>query len=172
MADLVVPGELDKKKPQPEYIDFPSTWNDLNKRPDPGSGYATYRLRILIRPNQALALELPHFYSSYLLWINGNLIASNGKVGTSSAQAEPQWLPQIIDIEADRDTLDLLLQVSNYHHAMGGVREDLILGNSERLHFKRWVATTSYVTMCGFLILISIVVFFIYLLSEQEWSHN
>ena len=170
MSQLVFPDELKGKKPTPEYVDFPSTWNDLNKRPDPGSGYATWRLRIVVRPEQPLALELPHFYSSYLLWINGNIIASNGEVGTSREGMKPQWLPQIVDIEGDRDTLDLVLQVSNYHHALGGVREDVLLGNSDNLHFKRKVATISYVVMCGFLVLISIVVFFIYLLSNQDAS--
>ncbi len=170
MSDLVTPGELATRKPVPEYIDFPSTWNARNKTQDPGSGYATYRLRVLLAATTPMALEMPHFYSSYALWINGQRIAGNGKVGTTKAEMEPQWLPQVVNLPTQRDTLDILIHVSNFHHAMGGVREPILIGDSQALSTKHSIAVASYIIMCSFLVLIAVMIFLIYMFSKHEPS--
>ena len=145
-----------------DYVDFPSTWNELSKSLNPGNGFGTYRLRALITAPQQLALEIPHFYSNYTLWINGEKVASNGKVGETKEQSEPQWLPQTVMFDARQDTLDILIHVSNFHHAKGGVREPLRLGTKNELLDKREIAVTSNAVTSGGLVIIAFAFIIIY----------
>jgi hypothetical protein len=171
MSELLAPDKfaLDTGA-EKEYIDFPSTWNDVSKSLHPGEGFATYRLTVLIHSPQSLALELPHFYSNYALWVNSKLIASNGSVGTSDITSVPQWLPQTVTLGSTSDTLDIVIHASNFHHAKGGVREEILLGLTDSLQLKRQVAVVSTVFMFVVLIAISGVFVFLFFFSKKRTS--
>jgi hypothetical protein len=171
MSELVAPSEFSSQtRPPKDYVDFPTTWNEHSKAPRPGDGYATYRLKAVVNAPRTLALELPHFYSNYSLWINSKLIASNGTVGTTEKNSVPQWLPQTVPFRVDTDTLDIVIQASNFHHAKGGVREPILLGDTQELIFKREVAVISNLVLFGCLILIALSLIFIFLFSKKETS--
>jgi len=172
MSELVNPQEFTfNRKQAQEYIDFPSTWNEFSKALRPGDGFATYHLKVILPPSHhELSLELPHFYSNYSLWINSVLIASNGIVGSTAKTSHPQWLPQTVTFSPGKDTVDLVIQASNFHHAKGGVREPILLGDNDGLTFKRQVAVVSNLTMFVSLMLIALVFIFLYLFSKQERS--
>lgn len=172
MSELVDPAKFaEGRNSRPEYIEFPSTWNSLSQSLNPGEGYATYRLKILVRKTeQTLGFELPHFYSSYTLWLNGVELASNGVVGTSEKTSKPQWLPKTVLFNPDSDTLDIVIQASNFHHVNGGVRKDILLGESESLLFKRKVAVASNTSRFVVLVVISVVFFGLFLFSKKERS--
>ena len=171
MSELVQPEEFkSSNKPPPDYIDFPSTWNDISKARNPGHGYATYHLRILTKAPQSLSIGLPHFYSNYRVWINQKLIAFNGTVGTSESTSSPQWLPQTVAFEADSDTLDFVIHISNFHHAKGGVREPVLLGLSDQLDVRHTVAVNSNLVMFASLMVISLALVLIFLFMKNEVS--
>jgi hypothetical protein len=168
MSNLIAPESFDHAIQEPgDFIPFPSTWDETSKSLRPGKGYATYHLKILVKPNR-YSLELPHFYSGYKLWINHDLIAHNGQVGTSAKISTPQWLPQTVAFTATQDTLDLVIQVSNFHHAKGGVRENILIGTTDNLTFKRQVAVSSNLTLFGGLVLLSLVFVFVYMFVKQD----
>jgi hypothetical protein len=170
MSALIAPESFNDSLHTPnDYIDFPGTWNELSKSLHPGDGYATYRLKVLIDAPQTFCLELPHFYSSYNLWINSELVASNGKVGTSFKNTIPQWLPQTVKYSAKSETLDVVIQVANFHHALGGVRKPIVLGPAEGLMFKREVSLTSNVALFVSLIITGIF-FLLLIISKKEKS--
>ena len=171
MSEFVSAEEFkNNSKPPQDYIDFPSTWNDVTKSLNPGEGYATYRLIVLIKAPKALDIELPHFYSSYSFWINSKLIAKNGKVGTSAASSQPYWLPQTIGYTAESDTLEMVFHASNFHHAKGGVREPLRISQSNVLIFKHQVAITSNVVLFASLSITAIILIFIFFFVKGESS--
>jgi hypothetical protein len=171
MSELITPAEFaDNKKLPKDYIDFPSLWNEYSHALRPGDGYATYRLKVVVRPQQILALELPHFYSNYNLWINGSTLASNGIVGTTEKSSIPQWLPQTISFKAETDTLDIVIQASNFHHAKGGVRESILLGSTHELLFKRQIAMISNLALFGALVLIALGFIIIFSFFKREAS--
>jgi hypothetical protein len=171
MSELVLPSEFSAQaKPPQDYIDFPATWNELSKGLRPGDGYATYRVKVILPSADSYALELPHFYSNYNLWINAKLIASNGKVGTSENNSIPQWLPQTVTFKTETDTIDIVIQTSNFHHAKGGVRESILLGVPKHLNFKRQIAITSSLVMVCTLIVISVAFLFVFLFSKSDKS--
>jgi hypothetical protein len=134
---LLLPGQA--IEPSGDYFQFPGVWNgksSLMHQLD-GHGFATYSARILTNPAyDMLSLELPDVYSNYYLWANGQLVASNGEVGTSRAESVPQWLPKTVVIRSS-DTLDLVLQVSNFYHRRGGSNDHIYIGTPEQLYEKR-----------------------------------
>lgn len=121
------------------FLKFPALWRDLKdekRGPLMGSqGYATYTLRLVVKgANKApLALGLQDMFSAYRLWLNGRELAANGNPGTDRASSKPRWNPMVKVFETDSDTLDFVLQVSNFHHVKGGVVEHIVLGDPEVL---------------------------------------
>ncbi|MBX2875948.1 MAG: response regulator [Saprospiraceae bacterium] len=120
-----------------QYAAFPRLWNDLvlNGEELPGQGVATYRLRILFdQPPPMLALSLPDFYTAYELWIDGEPVAHNGRVGATKATTEPHWLPQVVPVATSEKELEIVLQVANFHHIRGGIGEPILLGKSKVIY--------------------------------------
>ncbi|MGI6227607.1 MAG: sensor histidine kinase [Peptococcales bacterium] len=116
--------------PQRELITVPMTWNKYvgNGEKKSGNGYATYRLLINLPDDQILGIKIPRIFTSYNLWINGKLIASNGQVDVNKDQMVPQYLPQIKYFKPETNTSELVIQVANFRHRSGGILESLLLG--------------------------------------------
>ena len=136
---LIKPGSFsDTLKPYYPY--FPTIWNNLEEEiPDiSSSGFATYRLLVKnCRSEEVLALEIPPFYCSYKLWINGEVVAENGKVGKTKKDSKPYWLPMTKTINHLSDSMEVVLWVSNYNHNKGGVSLPIVLGNAQYLFAER-----------------------------------
>ena len=138
---LISPKDFENSaKYKPEYLPFPSLWANLkiDGKPLPNIGYATYRLTFKtdsIIP--LLAVEMPDAYSAYRLWLNGNIIAENGEVGTDRVSSSPHWLPLTESIHLPSRNNELVLQISNFHHSKGGISKMPVLGSSRQLTRKR-----------------------------------
>ena len=120
---------------------FPKVWNETKNS---GQGYATYGLQVLV-PTQTepLALEIPQIYSSYQVWVNGKLTAVNGTVGKTLDETVPQWMPQTVSFSNSSDTLEIVIQIANFHHHKGGSKDTIYLGSSELLQQHRSLAVGS-----------------------------
>ena len=121
-------------------FEFPQIWNDYpwDSTRLPAQGYATYRLQVIGKvKGYNLAMEIPDMYCSYNLWVNGKLLARNGVVGTTKEETVPQWIPLTESFTADKDTLDILLSISNFHHSKGGNKDSIVLGLAAPLLSKR-----------------------------------
>lgn len=125
----------------PGLINVPGLWNSFQYQGERigSSGYGTYRLKVLLPPeqNEELALKIPDISSSYRLFINGIEISSNGVVGTSQTEELPQWKPLVKNLKTNSDQLDIVIHVSNYHHVKGGMWESLVLGTEEAINYNR-----------------------------------
>jgi hypothetical protein len=134
-ADLSSPASL----PEPGYIQVPVIWNRQSDsrtgEPLSSQGYGTYYLQVTFNDwhKGPLALRMPDVFSAYRLWVNGREVARNGTPGVSRQSSRPYWLPAVKVVQSERDTLELVLQVSNFHHVKGGIGEPLALGNPEML---------------------------------------
>ena len=106
------------------YGKVPSYWTDYPQ--DSVStdryGYATYRLLVLLPEgyNYPMAIDLPVFDSSYDLYLNGKYFGSNGTPGTSKDETVPEYKRNFYRINQQSDSLDLIINISNYHHRRGG----------------------------------------------------
>lgn len=135
---MLYPHNFDKKsKPEPDiYGDVPSYWTDYSgKLKTRKYGYATYHLAILLPDsvNNILALDVPVFDSSFDLWINDSLFFSNGTPGKTMGSSMPGYFPGLKPFTPDSDTLEIIVNVSNFHHRRGGFWLPLKLGSYSKL---------------------------------------
>lgn len=130
--ELLQPGETSKQTPK--LVSMPHLWGkDSSTNIE---GYATYELTIYLpEKHPDLALTIPDLLTAYSLYINGDLVASNGNVGTNKESSIPEWVPQTVSLERFTGSrqLHVLLQISNYHHSKGGIRLPIYLGASKHL---------------------------------------
>jgi len=150
------------------FSKLPNTWNELRSSGE-GSGYATYALYVLVSPGvKSLALEIPQVYSSYTLWINHDILATNGKPGESEETSVPQWMPQTITFDNPRDTLKIVLQIANFHHFKGGIKDPIYIGSSELLQGNRSLAVGSNLLESILLALLGFAFLVVYLLMKKK----
>lgn len=149
-------------------IDFPGLFKSENKEKS-GLGYATYLITVIVPTDERdFAVTLPQMYSSYKLWANGEVIATNGIVAKTEEECKPQWRPQTVAFQIQSDTLSLVLQIANFHHAKGGIRESIYLGKSSLLEFKRSVSEVSKFTEASILGALGFLFLVIYLAHQRN----
>jgi signal transduction histidine kinase/DNA-binding response OmpR family regulator len=135
---LIPPESIDLVLPDTLLL-FDTNWAHIEQYG--AQGYATYEA-LLLMPDEhpSLALDIPDFYSSYRLYINGELFAENGKVSTQKRSYEPQWLPQTLTLgRFSSDTLHLVLHVANFDHSKGGAYLPIELGDARTLYTQRYI---------------------------------
>jgi two-component system sensor histidine kinase ChiS len=135
---LITPDEFSTPvRPESDgYFNVPGTWNRITLKDQTlgSNGFATFRLTVLMDANDGqYGIKPFRFASAFRLWANGALIASAGKVGTDKASSIPQYLPQVVPLVPANGRVDLVLQVSNYHHTSGGPWEEIRVGNEDVL---------------------------------------
>jgi class 3 adenylate cyclase len=170
---LYSPGELqnDTLIPGPDYLMVPGIWNKLvvDSKKISGQGFGTYRLKVkLNRSYDLLGIKVIDVSSAYKLWVNRNLILSNGTVSSVKDEMEPQYLPLIKCFTADTNFLDIAIQVANNFHHEGGIRASITLGTPEQviqLHEHNIMYT---LFLAGTLFILFIYHIWIYLLRRTE----
>lgn len=98
-------------------------------------GFATYRNIVNLPANmrgQKLALYMPDVYSSYQIWIDGAQYTGNGLVGSDEKNTQPMWLPKVFSFFPKHDTVEIVIQVSNFHHSKGGIGKMIVLGEDTK----------------------------------------
>jgi signal transduction histidine kinase len=115
----------------------PRSWNDIevDDGPAPGHGYATYRLNVLIAPNQpSLSLKTLSFGTAANIYIDGVLVRTSGTPGDSKKTTKASYAPRVIDFQPQGQRVELVFHVSNFDHRLGGIWEELYLGSTEEIH--------------------------------------
>ena len=137
---ILTPGDglqgLDKEN---NIKPFPGLWTEYDgdiKYPSFGS--AAYMLNIQgLEKGQEYALNIPDMYCSYELWIGSKLIASNGKVGQNAESYKPEWRPLTVTFIAESTSEVVLLNIANFDHSKGGIKDGIVLGSVENLTSQR-----------------------------------
>ncbi len=120
-----------------EFITFPKLFNNSTWQGKPVSaqGYATYELTVLL-PHQrpSLALFIPDCYTAYRIMVNGQVVMNSGNPGVSKESTQPYWSPQAHALpDFPGDSLQILLEVANFHHCKGGSYRAMVLGNAAHI---------------------------------------
>ncbi|MFH1137929.1 MAG: PAS domain S-box protein [Pseudomonadota bacterium] len=118
------------------FISVPGAWNGFSAegKKIAGLGFATYKLVAVIKPpNGRLALSIPDVFSAHAVFVNGEKIASAGRVGRDPAASVPGLFPRVSFIEPQGNRLEIVLEASNFHHRLGGAIRSIELGLAEDL---------------------------------------
>ena len=122
-------------------VRVPSYWSSYTLEGEslPGQGFGTYSLQVLLPEGfqTPLCIDIPLFDVAHKFYLNDRLIAGNGEVGTNRAEEDPWYEPGSFCHIPDTDTLQLLIQVSNFHHRRGGFWQSVVMGSSDKVLDRR-----------------------------------
>jgi len=156
-------------------IHLPGLWQGqrVNNIPLTPKGYGTYRLKILNLPQNfgPAALHLPDILSVGKVWVNGNPIAASGTVGTDKTTEDPGTHTLISTFPIEGSTLDILIQVSNFHNAQGGINMPIWFGSARAVQkevAQEWIITA---VMGSVLLLISFSHIILISIGKTEKAH-
>ena len=151
------------------YPYFPSIWSDIPDINLDNFGCATYLLNIKIKPTDDLmAISLPDYYTSYNLFLNGSLFASNGKVACSKDDQIPHLLPLTESFINNTNHIQLVLQISNFYHSKGGAATAPELGLSSQLFAIRDLQLGADMLLTGALIMGGLFLLGLFLFGRQD----
>jgi len=150
------------------YRPVPSFWTEYPER-YPASGYATYRLRVLLPPGRdSLAITNDGQGSAYTLWVNGEIQGSVGRVGKAREEmvaAKKRATYFLHDLDGE---LDIQVQISNFHHRKAGFRNALVLGRSEGIHTAQYRGWLLDAFVLGMIFSIGIYFLFMYFSRRED----
>lgn len=152
-------------------VDFPFRWDNavIHGKKFPSMGYATFQTMVLLPPQtKPLRLEFQDAYSAYRLYVNGRLSATNGRVSTGPRGFVPQWMYRTVDIPENTDTLRLTLQVANFSHVRGGVRNPVIIGERDLIKLSRLRTEAIDLLLAGCLIMGGLFFLGLYFLGNND----
>ncbi|MBN1534824.1 MAG: hypothetical protein JXA20_19285 [Spirochaetes bacterium] len=119
-------------------IHVPGQWNDIavNGKAVGANGYATYRLRVRMPyDTDTYAFKLIDCGTAYRLFAGDRELAANGVVAKSAEEYRPEYRPLVAPFRLDPAwrnddfaEFDIVVQVANYQHRLGGLWESIRLG--------------------------------------------
>lgn len=165
---LLNPNEI--KPTNGRLVDFPYLWTDkVDGKSLPAFGYATYSLTILLpKKDEYLRIAMPEAYSAYKLYINGREAQSNGKVDSLASNSIPYWENNIVEVPRGADTLNILLQVSNFTHSKAGIKKSIYIGDKENIVRSRKQSEAIDLLLTGCLIMGGLFFLGLYLMGNRD----
>jgi signal transduction histidine kinase len=135
--NLLTPDLYQHSPGEAILVEVPSYWQSyqVDGKQLPGMGFGTYALTLILPEGfrSTLCFDIPVFDVAYRLFINQLEVERNGVVGTSREEEEPWYDPSRFCYVPENDTLQILVQVSNFHHRRGGFWKTMYVGGSERV---------------------------------------
>jgi len=96
------------------------------------TGYATYRITILFPENVGeVVFDIPVFDAAFRIFIDGRYSGGNGLAGKSEAETKPEYNPFTYKHKVIHEKVEILVNVSNYHHRRGGFWMPIKMGTPE-----------------------------------------
>lgn len=170
----VPPAEAKSGKIRPDgFIRVPGTWKGqvVGGKPLPGTGMATYRLRITL-PERVplLAFKVQDFNTAYTIHVNGKTVCRAGKTGPDREGSVPQWKPKVCAFVPPGVELDLVLHFSNFHYDQGGPCATILLGREDRVRNLREQDVAFDLFLVGGLFIMTLYHLGLYLLRRKNPS--
>ncbi|MEI2399649.1 sensor histidine kinase [Paenibacillus phytohabitans] len=155
------------------YIGIPSSWlgYKLDGQELEGQGFATFRLVTRLSGqdrNERLALRLPTIFHAYKLWVNGELLAEVGEVGQDKSSVTPRLATKLVFFQPGSDTVELVMQVANFHHKRGGITKSIELGGSNVLAAKTSLKVAAEMFITASLLVIGVYHLLLYMLRRKD----
>lgn len=136
--ELLTYRDLTDNIPRPAIsADVPAVWNkyEIDGKTLPGFGYATYRLRVVNAEKYTpLAFRIPTMSTAYRMYVNDRLVAFNGTVAADSDLFRPEYRPMTVQVLAPASEFNIIVQVSNFVYARGGMWYSISMGTPQQIH--------------------------------------
>ncbi len=134
------------------YIKVPASWNFVPTISDTIQpfDFGTYRLKIIVDKNiEKWAIKNFTPSTASRIFVNGELLMETGKVGTSQKNSIPDYEPGIASFNNKSSEIEIIIQVSNFHHKNGGLRRKIELGSNELINRYHYRSLLTYFSLMG-----------------------
>jgi HD-GYP domain-containing protein (c-di-GMP phosphodiesterase class II) len=155
------------------YHALPQFWNKpgIDGTSLPGKGYASFALTILL-PEAGLSLGLKtiEILTAHAVYIDGIQVARVGKPGTDRQSSTPHGSPSISEFHPSSRELELVIEVSNFHHRKGGILGSLQLGTSEDIRKLHQKSLSLSVFQISSILIIGLYHISLFLHRRKDWT--
>lgn len=160
-----------KENEEDDFVLVPETWDNyvMNQTELSGKGFATYRLRVQtnLAKGTLLALRLKTVSSAYQIFIDDTYLIGAGTVSTDGKGEKGAYHPQSGIFLVPNKEFDIIIQVSNFHYARGGLWDSLSLGQAEQIQNYENMLVGRETFLIGVLIIIALFYMAIFFLIRE-----
>jgi|GEM_PF-6839945 len=166
---LLTPKDF-KKGIQKTFIDLPKSWNGkrIGEEIIGSEGYATYRALIKLQSPGEYGIYIENIGSAYSIWINGEKKVEVGSVGKSRLESKPSPLNITKYFELEKNELELVIQVSNFHRKRGGIGQTITIGFQKDIQLLRRLSSAINNSVIGILFLSALAYLLVFLLQRKR----
>lgn len=157
---------------QPDAIvKVPAYWNDyrIDGQPLTGNGYATYVLKVTnLEASHMLEMKVPPVFSASKIWVNGELLAETGEIGTSKEQMRPVKRVQTVYFAPNSSELTIVIQISNFSNYYGGLWQSVQLRDVQTAYVDNHLQISAEMFLTGALTIMALYHFGLFAMRRQE----
>lgn len=173
-SQLVTPDPDDASEPEGAIAataTIPGSWQQDFSPPRRSTfGYGTYRLRVLLPSGDLpqMTVRVPTLSASTSLYVNGRQLGGSGVPADRASSYTASNVPYSVKLDADRDVLDIVLQMANYDdRVMGGLTEPIKFGTAKAMNRAYWFSAGSQAAMCLLMALHAMYAFILYFVGAR-----
>jgi diguanylate cyclase (GGDEF)-like protein len=170
---FVSPQEF-KSSRQPElggYALVPGTWREISPSagPLPGTGYATYRLTIILpQDEKTWAIRFKTVSTAFRCYINEREAFSSGVPGRDSSESKPLFYCNSWPVRMQPGRNEIVLHISNFHYRDGGPWRTISFGLQRQIYRQQGEAVYSTLILFGGLFLMTLFFLGFWLMRKEE----
>lgn len=171
---LLEPGDFKSGEPAGKsFIEVPNAWDDfmINGKKAGSWGYATYRIRVITANDDPLYMKVMPQNSAFRLWTNGTYQGSVGRVGMNRDEEIPDYELNIYEVRPENNSIEIIIQVSNYSIYLGGLRCPVIIGTRELVYSEKNRMIAFDIFIFASLLVISMYYFGLFLMRRSDKSN-
>jgi nitrogen-specific signal transduction histidine kinase/CheY-like chemotaxis protein len=154
------------------FIYIPGGWHRFLswKNNLPGNGYATLRLTVLTKTrNEKLSLDISYVRSACTVYINGKETGSAGQIITSfNPEIEAHSPHNIMSLVSKGGKTEIIVLVSNYHMAYGGIWDPVLLGYPDSIAAKHNAGHNLAAFMFGGFVIIGVYNLILFMIRRDD----
>jgi signal transduction histidine kinase len=179
--EFPVGEELALPEEKRDYIDVPRFWNGkvVKRITENGEkieetlereGYATYRLKVLMKHKLALGFRISAQLSSYQIFMNKVLLQEAGIVGSSLETSQGDRSIHYSFMNLDKEEIEILVKISNFQFSRGGFKESIKIGIQESIYSLRDYSLALDLFILGILFIMGIYHLALFYLRREDRS--
>lgn len=153
-------------------LEVPGTWGSMRTGsgyPLNDQGYGIYNLLIVHQAQgDMMAIRLPNISTAYELSIDGQVVVTRGRVGRTASKTIPFQLPATVYFRPQNTQTELQLVVANFDHRRGGIRTELVIGNTDHMQKLQVRNAAQELIVLGCLIMIGFYHLGLFILRRKE----
>lgn len=152
----------------------PGNWKEsLSGNQRSAEGYGSYRLRILVNPeeNRTYSIQVPRIYSSSELFVNGDSLYKSGQPATTKEHYSAKITPYTVTFSSDQPEIEIMIHVANYDNMFeGGITQSIRFGTGAAVSNEQTLTMSLQMMMAVIFLIHAIYVVTLYITGFRQKS--